>query len=149
MLTAVLTGLIIITINVFVQAFSTVYFFRIFVPQYKRQMDKTPSIHPTLWMLVYLVLFLTLLHASQCTLWAVAYYFNPYITDLSSFEQAIYFSLITFTTIGYGDVIINSEWRILAGLEAVNGIMLIGWSTAMIFSFLQILYRQSLNKINF
>lgn len=149
MLTAIFTGLIIITINVIVQAFSTVYFFRIFIPQYKRQMDRTQSIYPTLWMLVYLVLFLTLLHASQCTLWAIAYYFNPYITDLSSFEQAIYFSLITFTTIGYGDVTINSEWRILAGLEAVNGIMLIGWSTAMIFSFLQILYRQSLNIINF
>lgn len=149
MLTVILTGLVIITINVIVQAFSTIYFFRIFVPQYQRRMERTKTIYPTLWMLVYLVSYLTLLHASQCTLWAAAYYFNPYISDLSSFEQAIYFSLITFTTIGYGDITINSEWRILAGLEAVNGIMLIGWSTAMIFAFLQILYRQSWNTLSF
>ncbi|ERJ57394.1 potassium channel family protein [Sphingobacterium paucimobilis] len=90
-----------------------------------------------------------MLHASQCTLWAVAYYFYPYISDLSSFDQAIYFSMITFTTICYGDVTINSEWRIMAGLEAVNGIMLIGWSTAMIFAFLQILYQQSWNTHSF
>lgn len=149
MLTAILTGLIIITINVVVQAFSTVYFFRTFIPQYQRRMNRSKTMYPTIWMLVYLVSFLTLLHASQCTLWAVAYYFNPYISDLSSFEQAIYFSLITFTTIGYGDITINSEWRIMAGLEAVNGIMLIGWSTAMIFAFLQILYKQSWNTHSF
>jgi hypothetical protein len=149
MLIAILTGLLIITINVVVQACSTVYFFRIFIPQYQRQMNRSKTIYPTIWMLVYLVSFLTLLHASQCTLWAVVYYFIPYISDLSSFEQAIYFSLITFTTIGYGDITINSEWRILAGLEAVNGIMLIGWSTAMIFAFLQVLYKQSWNTQSF
>ncbi|TDQ72289.1 potassium channel family protein [Sphingobacterium yanglingense] len=143
MLTAILTGLMIITINVIVQAFSTIYFFRIFIPQYQRKAERTKTIYPSLWMLVYLVSFLTLLHASQCTLWAATYYFDPSISDLDSFEQAIYFSLITFTTIGYGDVTIDSEWRILAGLEGINGIMLIGWSTAMVFAFLQVLFRQN------
>ncbi len=86
-------------------------------------------------------MFFTLLHGGQCTLWAAVYYFNPHISSLSSFSESIYFSLITFTTIGYGDVVIDSEWRIIAGLEAINGIMLVGWSTAMVFAFLQVIYK--------
>ena len=87
------------------------------------------------------MMFFTLLHGGQCILWAAVYYFNPEISSLSSFSESVYFSLITFTTIGYGDVVIDSDWRILAGLEAINGIILVGWSTAMVFSFLQIIYK--------
>ncbi|MNT82286.1 voltage-gated potassium channel [compost metagenome] len=47
-----------------------------------------------------------------------------------SFEIALYFSTVTFSTIGYGDVIPHPEWRLLAGMEGVDGFLLIGWSTA-------------------
>lgn len=63
---------------------------------------------------------LTLLHGTQCTIWAAAFYFNPNIDNLYSFQEVLYFSFITFTTVGYGDVVIDSEWKILAGLEAIN-----------------------------
>lgn len=63
---------------------------------------------------------LTLLHGAQCTIWAAAFYFNLNIDNLYSFQEALYFSFITFTTVGYGDVVIDSEWKILAGLEAIN-----------------------------
>ncbi|GEM53536.1 two pore domain potassium channel family protein [Empedobacter brevis] len=87
---------------------------------------------------------LTLLHGAQCTIWAATFYFNPNIDNLYSFEEAIYFSLITFTTVGYGDVVIDSEWKILAGLEAINGIMMVGWSTALMFSYLQIILKKNI-----
>ncbi|MCA4777964.1 ion channel [Empedobacter stercoris] len=53
-------------------------------------------------------------------MWAAAFYFNLNIDNLYSFQEALYFSFITFTTVGYGDVVIDSEWKILAGLEAIN-----------------------------
>ena len=55
------------------------------------------------------------------------------INQFDSFEKAIYFSLVTFTTLGYGEITIESGSRILSGLEAVDGIMMIGWSTAFMF----------------
>jgi voltage-gated potassium channel Kch len=61
----------------------------------------------------------------------------PGITEFDTIEKAIYFSLVTFTTLGYGDITISSANRILAGLEAINGILLIGWSTAYMFSVVQ------------
>lgn len=136
----ILVGIVVVICNVIVQALSTIYFLRIFIPQYKHWRKKSDLLS-SFAMLIFLMMFFTLLHGGQCTLWAAVYYLNPHITSLSNFSESIYFSLITFTTIGYGDVVINSEWRILAGIEAINGIMLVGWSTAMVFAFLQIIYK--------
>lgn len=52
------------------------------------------------------------------------------------FEQALYFSTITYTTIGYGDVLIASNWRILGAIEGAIGIIMLGWSTAFLVSLL-------------
>lgn len=60
-------------------------------------------------------------------LWAACYYALGVFGD---FETALYFSTSTFSTVGYGDVVTSQEWRMLAGLESVNGFLLIGWSTA-------------------
>ncbi len=60
-------------------------------------------------------------------LWA-AFYLVVGVTD--HFETALYLSTITFSTVGYGDVVPAHEWRLLAAMEGVNGFLLIGWSTA-------------------
>jgi len=60
-------------------------------------------------------------------LWALAYYVLNVFGD---FETALYFSTSTFSTVGYGDLVTSEQWRLLAGLESVNGFLLIGWSTA-------------------
>ena len=50
------------------------------------------------------------------------------------FETALYFSASTFTTLGYGDIIPAHDHRLLAGVEGVMGLILIGWSTAILVS---------------
>lgn len=60
-------------------------------------------------------------------LWALAYYVLHVFGD---FETALYFSTSTFSTVGYGDLVTSEQWRLLAGLESINGFLLIGWSTA-------------------
>ncbi|HXH15818.1 MAG TPA: potassium channel family protein [Sphingomonas sp.] len=49
---------------------------------------------------------------------------------MADFETALYFSTTTYATIGYGDILLNSGWRIVGAIEGVNGIILLGWSTA-------------------
>jgi voltage-gated potassium channel Kch len=80
---------------------------------------------------------LTGLHVLQITLWALAYLWVPGITALAGLEEAIYFSVVTFTTVGYGDVVVDRHWRLMAGIEALNGILLMGWSTAVLISVAQ------------
>lgn len=50
-------------------------------------------------------------------------------------ETSLYFSIVTFTTLGYGDVIVANEWRILASFAAVNGLIIFGLNTAFLVEF--------------
>jgi hypothetical protein len=65
--------------------------------------------------------------SAEVWLWALFYRLLDVLPD---FETALYFSTVTFSTIGYGDIVPAAEWRLLASLEGVNGFLLIGWSTA-------------------
>ncbi len=56
---------------------------------------------------------------------------------LPNFQDAIYFSLVTFTTLGYGDIVLAERWRVLAAFEAANGIIMFGWTTAIIVAAVQ------------
>ena len=80
------------------------------------------------------VVLLLLASLVESGLWAATYL---YLGTLSHFEEAFYFSTVTFTTLGFGDITLDAEWRVLASLEAANGIVLFGWSTALIFTAVQ------------
>ncbi len=49
-----------------------------------------------------------------------------------SLEHSVYFSLVAFTTLGFGDVLLPAEWQLLGGLSAANGLLLFGLLTAML-----------------
>ena len=91
--------------------------------------------------LIRTVLVVIALHTIEIMLWAGSYIVFLPAGELTSFEQAVYFSFVTFTTLGYGDITLSEGWRILSGIEALNGILLIGWTTAMLFSLVQHLWR--------
>ena len=92
--------------------------------------------------LIWTVTLLLVLHVLEIIVWAVAFLrFVP--GELDSFEEALYFSFVTFTTLGYGDITLSEGWRILSGIEALNGIMLVGWSTAMLFTVVQRLWQST------
>ncbi len=49
-----------------------------------------------------------------------------------SIEASVYFAIVAFTTLGFGDVLLPPEWRLLSGMAAVNGLLLFGLLTAML-----------------
>ena len=53
---------------------------------------------------------------------------------LPDFESALYFSTTSFTTIGYGDVVLEKSWRLFGAVEGANGLLLFGWSTAFLIA---------------
>lgn len=71
------------------------------------------------------------LHTAQ--IWAYAICFRA-LGEFSTFEEALYFSTVTFSTVGYGDLTLSVAWRVLGAIEAANGLILIAWSTAFLFS---------------
>jgi hypothetical protein len=69
--------------------------------------------------------------------WALSY---VAIGAIPSFEEAIYFSTVTFTTLGFGDIVIHNSWRLLAGIQAAAGTIVFGWTTALIVTAAHYLY---------
>ena len=59
---------------------------------------------------------------------------------LPTLEEATYFSIVTFSTLGYGDIVLGPDWRLLGSIAAVNGVILIGWTTALVFIVVQRVY---------
>lgn len=137
-----LVGFGIVAINVILQAVLTMYWLSDIGKVLQKWADALTRIR-ILKLLIFSFLLLTLLHIVHSLVWASAIYLIPSIeADFQSFNQIVYYSLVTFTTLGYGDMTISSEWKILSGIEAINGIMLIGWSTALMYSLIQNIYRK-------
>ena len=54
--------------------------------------------------------------------------------------KAMYFSVVTFTTLGYGDITLPDEWGLLASFQAALGLFIFGWSTAIVIGAVQRIY---------
>lgn len=73
------------------------------------------------------------LHTIEIWLYALLYLLLGAIND---FETSLYFSTVTYASVGYGDVLLPKPWRILGAIEGATGIIMLGWSTAFLVSLL-------------
>jgi voltage-gated potassium channel len=91
-----------------------------------------------------LVSMLLVLHLAEAVVWALFYVL---VGGLPDFESAAYFSLTSYTTVGYGDVVLPEPWRLLGPLEAAVGVLMLGWSTSILVAVIGIVYRQLLPSL--
>ena len=146
MLLNVVIGSVVVGLTIIVQGFGTT----IWVSEYdKRRRKLTNGVFKKRIVKLFILtgIFLLFIHLVQAVLWALVYLYHPGITEFETFEESLYFSLVTFSTLGYGEITIGSTNRILAGLEAINGITLIGWSTALMFAGFQELIKVRFGKV--
>jgi voltage-gated potassium channel Kch len=73
----------------------------------------------------------------ETLVWAFAYLA---LSAIEGLEKALYFSMVTFTTLGYGEIVLEERWRLLASFEAANGIIMFGWTTAIVIAAVQRTY---------
>ncbi len=132
-----LIGSILITATIIVE----VIFIQIAMRVLRRQGPKYLSTHKvshqvlaltsaTLWLLAAL--------SVSIWIWALAFWGLGAFEEL---ERALYFSMVAFTTLGFGDVTLSVEWRLLSGIIAANGLILFGLNTAFL---IEILHRMFL-----
>jgi len=146
MLELILIGTALIAITVVIHALGTTTWVRYLIGRHRN--DNLATLRSSVVVLVSMAVVIFLLHTVEIILWAVAYLVLIPPPELATFEEAAYFSFVTFTTLGYGDITLSQEWRLLSGMEALNGILLVGWSTAMIFSVMQSIWREIADNNN-
>lgn len=95
------------------------------------QTDSVQRFWAWTWLFVRVAGWIILFHLIEITVWALFYLWKDAMPDLPS---ALYFSAVTYTTTGYGDLVLPEEWRLVGGVEALTGILMCGWSTGFFFA---------------
>jgi voltage-gated potassium channel len=129
-----LVGALLVGLTVLIQGIGSIGLMRLL---FRHLLDANGHIRPSraLTAVVVTAIGLLLLHCVQILIWAVAYRLLTPIQPIDTLEAAVYFSAVTFTTVGYGDITLSGEqWRLLTGIEALNGVLLLGWSTALLYA---------------
>jgi hypothetical protein len=85
---------------------------------------------PTTWLFIRVAWLLLLFHLFEIGVWALFFWWRNCLPDV---ESAFYFSAVTYATIGYGDLLLPKEWRMLGPIEGFTGILMFGLSTAFFF----------------
>ena len=80
-----------------------------------------------------IVLAMLALHGIEIWAFAFTYLATGAVRGL---EEALYFSTISYSTVGFNDTHISPEWRLLGAFESILGVFLLGWSTAFFFRML-------------
>jgi len=110
------------------------YAIRAMRKQHVRIIPHLGEVPHRLFLLVCSVVLLLLLHCVETTLWALYYIKSGSLTD---FATALYFSMLSYATIGYGDVVLPVQERLVGVMEGMVGTMMAGWSVALIVATLQ------------
>jgi len=97
----------------------------------RRQATIAQTFWPWTWLFIRLAGWMVFLHLSEITVWALFYVWEHAMPELQS---ALYFSAVTYTTTGYGDLVLPKEWQLVGAVEALTGILMCGWSTGFFFA---------------
>ncbi|MEL7023571.1 MAG: potassium channel family protein [Pseudomonadota bacterium] len=98
----------------------------------------------TFVIIVAAVLGIILLHTVEVWSWALLY---QALGEFESLTRALYFSVSTATTVGYGDIVLSPDWQLLGTFEAMSGFILFGASTAFLFALVGDLFEDRPNPL--
>ena len=91
-----------------------------------------------------LVATLLFVHLADAMVWAI---FFTLVGALPDVKLAAYFSLTSYTTVGYGDVVLPEPWRLLGPLEAAVGVLMLGWSTGILVAVIGMIHGRPLPSL--
>ena len=86
---------------------------------------------PITWLLIRVTWWLILIHLVEISVWGLFYLWKGCMPDA---ESAFYFAGVTYTTIGYGDLVLSEPWRMLGPIEGLTGILMCGLSAGVFFA---------------
>jgi hypothetical protein len=102
-----------------------------------RSVGAKKTLHPLLLLISVMIAVVSVLmaaHTSEVLVWSLVYL----IVDAApAGSSLVYFAFVNYTTLGYGDITPVQDWQLLGPMTAMNGVLLFGWSTAVIFEVLR------------
>ena len=127
-----LVGAVLSTCNIVIHALVTTAVVRV-----AQMVGAKNTWHPWLLLIIVMIATVSILmiaHTSEVVVWSSAY---AILNVASTDADVVYFAFVNYTTLGYGDITPIEPWRLLGPMTAMNGVLLFGWSTAVIFEVLR------------
>jgi hypothetical protein len=134
MVAQLLVGGAVSIVNISIHALATTW-----VIQLGRTMGRSARSRSSVFLIrvmIVTVSVLMLAHFCEVCVWALAYSILK-VMPASAGASSVYFAFVNYTTLGYGDVVPVERWNLLGPATAMNGVLLFGWSTAVIFEILR------------
>jgi hypothetical protein len=129
MLTNLLLGLPVIVMCLLLQTLMLVYAIRYYVSH--KYLVNNPSLWSSLIVINGVMLLLLIGNLGQIAIWALMF---QLLGEFEEFATAFYHSAVNFGSLGYGDIVMSDEHRLLGAIEAINGVLMIGVSTAALMT---------------
>jgi hypothetical protein len=132
MLTNLLIGLPTMVVCLLLQALlllMVIHYYR-----HHREHIDSPSLWSSLAVVSMVMVLLVIGNLAQIAIWASLF---RLVGEFQAFSEAFYHSAVNFATLGYGDIVMSPEYKVLGPLEAINGVLMIGVSTAALMSVFQ------------
>lgn len=129
-------GILMMVINLGIQVMAISTLIRYFIRR-SGQYDANPSIGKDIWILSTTMAVLIAGHIFQFATWA-----GLFLTlgEFTNFADAFYHSTVNFTSLGYGDIVMSEQHRLLGALEAANGVLMFGLSAGLILTVLNTVF---------
>jgi hypothetical protein len=135
MLLQIVIGAVLVAITAIVQAAFMLGALRVL--QALRTNERDYGHHHATLIIAMFVVSMFIAMIIDMAIWASVY---RAVGAVGTFEEALFVSAGSFTTIGYGDVLMETDWRLLVGIEGANGMIIFGWATALIVAAIQHFY---------
>jgi voltage-gated potassium channel len=130
MLRQILVAFVLVSINVSIHATGMVELFH-WLTRKQPEIEKKCGILNDIVLFIEIFAMILSLHLIEIGVWAACY---TLWEAIQGFESALYFSIVTYSTTGYGDITLPIGWRLLGAIEGVTGVLTFGWSTGVIFA---------------
>lgn len=140
MLMSIVVGLLMAVLTITIHAVGTISWINYL--RYRQHMMEVRTTFASLRVLCTTGVILLLLHIAEVAAWAIVYLFFIGGEQFTTAEEAIYFSTVTFASLGYGDVVIEGSRRLLSAIHAMIGLLVFGWSSALLFVVVQQILKQ-------
>jgi Ion channel len=98
---------------------------------------------PITWLLIRIAWWLILVHMFEIAVWALFFWWQRCLPNA---ESSLYFSGVTYATLGYGDLLLPTEWRLFGPLEALTGSLMVGLSIAFLFAVISRKFLQRMDE---
>ena len=137
MLANILLGSLFVFITMSIQVVAAVVMLRYLIRFMNQPNKLANSVRSDIYVISMVLVILFVGHLIQIAIWAALF---SYLGEFSDYWTAFYHSTVNFASLGYGDIVMSDQWRLLGGLEASNGVLLFGLSAGTMLAVMNNLF---------